>query len=132
MVKRAYDQPEPSDGLRLLVDRLWPRGLNKETAALDGWLRDVAPSHELRRWYGHDPSRFTEFADRYRRELGDQQHAAALARLLSYARTEPVITLVTATRDLAHAHTAVLDDLIEHHRATTDPGHRPTGNDSAG
>lgn len=110
-VKRVYDDPHPSDGRRLLVDRLWPRGLSKNAAALHAWMPDVAPSHELRRWYGHDPGRFAEFADRYRAELADPTHAAALAQLREHAEAGP-ITLLTAARDLAHAHTAVLADVL--------------------
>jgi uncharacterized protein YeaO (DUF488 family) len=70
-LKRAYEAPSRSDGHRVLVERLWPRGLRKVDAHSDEWLKDVAPSHELRRWFGHDPSRFPEFRDRYRRELHD-------------------------------------------------------------
>jgi uncharacterized protein YeaO (DUF488 family) len=110
-VKRVYDPPEPTDGRRVLVDRLWPRGLRREAAAVDDWARDVAPSHDLRRWYGHDPARYAEFADRYRRELGDPARAAGLAELRARVQDGPV-TLLTATRDLTHAHTAVLADLL--------------------
>jgi uncharacterized protein YeaO (DUF488 family) len=111
-VKRAYDPPDPGDGVRILVDRLWPRGLAKDHAELDGWLRDVAPSTELRRWYGHDTQRFAEFTERYRQELRDADHAPSLAKLRSYAESAPVLTLITATRDLAHAHTAVLVEVV--------------------
>jgi uncharacterized protein YeaO (DUF488 family) len=110
-VKRAYDGPDPADGTRVLVDRLWPRGLARDRAALDDWLRDVAPSDGLRRWYGHDPRRFAEFADRYRAELGDAAHAEALTRLRDHLRAGPV-TLLTATRDLALSHAAVLATLL--------------------
>lgn len=110
-VKRVYEDPEPCDGRRVLVDRLWPRGLSKDTAALDEWMRDVAPSHELRRWYGHDPTRAAQFAARYRSELADATHAAAVVQLREYAEAGPV-TLLTAARDLAHAHTAVLADIL--------------------
>jgi uncharacterized protein YeaO (DUF488 family) len=68
-VRRAHEEPGPTDGTRVLVDRLWPRGLSRDRAALDDWLRDVAPSDGLRRWYGHDPARFAEFSERYRAEL---------------------------------------------------------------
>lgn len=111
-VKRAYDEPAPADGVRILVDRLWPRGLSRERAALDDWLRDVAPSDELRRWYGHAPARFEEFATRYRTELGDAAHTEALARLRGYARSGRV-TLVTATRDMTVSHAVVLARLLE-------------------
>ena len=113
VVKRVYDPPDPADGVRVLVDRLWPRGLSKDRAAVDEWLREVAPSEQLRRWYRHDPQRFAEFAERYRQEMHDAEHASALARLRAYAASEPVVTLVTATRDLEHAHTAVLADVID-------------------
>ncbi len=110
-VKRAYDEPDRGDGARVLVDRLWPRGLRRDEAAVDEWLREVAPSTELRRWYGHDPARFAEFARRYRTELRDAEHAEALRQLRTRVEAGPV-TLLTATRDLEHAHTAVLLDLL--------------------
>ena len=110
-VKRAYAEPEESDGTRILVDRLWPRGLSRDRAALDDWLRDVAPSDGLRRWYGHDPARFAEFAERYRAELADAVHAEALERLRGYRR-DGRVTLLTATRDLDLSHAAVLATLL--------------------
>ena len=110
-MKRIYDDPEPSDGRRVLVDRLWPRGMSRDAAAVDEWMRDVAPSHELRRWYGHDPRRFAEFAARYRAELAHPAHAPALATLRGYAEAGP-LTVLTATRDLDHAHAAVLAEVI--------------------
>jgi uncharacterized protein YeaO (DUF488 family) len=111
-VKRVYEDPAPSDGRRVLVDRLWPRGLSRDAAAVDEWMRDVAPSHELRRWYGHDERRFPEFAKRYRAELADPAHAPTLAHLRRYAAAGP-LTLLTATRDLTHAHTRVLAEVLE-------------------
>ena len=96
-VRRVYEKPEPDDGTRVLVDRLWPRGLAKAKAALDEWCKDVAPSDELRTWYRHDPERFEEFARRYRLELDDPQRASALVRLRELARGRP-LTLLTATR----------------------------------
>jgi uncharacterized protein YeaO (DUF488 family) len=110
-VKRIYDEPEAADGRRILVDRLWPRGLRRDAAALDEWLRDVAPSDALRRWYGHDPARFAAFAQRYRAELADPDRAEAMARLRRHARTGPV-TLLTATREPAESHAAVLAESI--------------------
>ncbi|WP_431032444.1 DUF488 domain-containing protein [Streptomyces sp. P6-2-1] len=106
-VRRAYDPAEAADGQRVLVDRLWPRGLSKERAHVDEWLKSVAPSTALRRWYGHDPARFDEFAERYRAELADPAREEALARLRGLAADGP-LTLLTATKDLAHAHTFVL------------------------
>ncbi len=110
-VKRVYDSPEEGDGRRVLVDRLWPRGLRKDEAAVDTWLRDVAPSDGLRRWYGHDPARFHEFSARYRAELEDDSHAAALAQLRELLAAGPV-TLLTATRDVAHSQAAVLAEVL--------------------
>jgi uncharacterized protein YeaO (DUF488 family) len=95
-VKRAYGAPDPADGRRVLVDRLWPRGLRKEAAAVDEWLRDIAPSNDLRRWYGHVPARFAEFTDRYRAELAGGRHADALDRLRTLAQAGP-LTILTAT-----------------------------------
>jgi uncharacterized protein YeaO (DUF488 family) len=103
--RRVYEQASPSDGRRVLVDRLWPRGVSKEKADLDEWLKAVAPSDGLRRWYGHEPAKFTEFKRRYEAELTDPERAEALAR------SGPV-TLLTATRDLEHSEAAVLADLL--------------------
>jgi uncharacterized protein YeaO (DUF488 family) len=105
--RRVYEQAAASDGRRVLVDRLWPRGLSKDRARLDEWLKAVAPSDELRRWYGHEPARFTEFTRRYQAELNEPERAAALRHLRDEARSGPV-TLLTATRDLEHSEAAVL------------------------
>jgi len=114
-VRRAYDEPEPDDGTRVLVDRLWPRGLSKARAALDDWCKNVAPSGELRTWYNHDPDRFEEFSRRYRQELQDPERAAALARLREFAREGPV-TLLTATKRADISEAAVLAAIL------ADPG----------
>ncbi len=106
-IRRVYDAPQRGDGQRVLVDRLWPRGLSKGAAAMDEWLKAVAPSDELRRWYGHDPALFGEFSSRYSRELSDPDRSAALAHLRDLARSGP-LTLLTATRDLEHSQAAVL------------------------
>lgn len=106
-VTRAYDPPAAGDGARVLVDRLWPRGVRKETLELTEWLRDVAPSTELRHWYQHDPAKAAEFESRYRAELAAPPAGEALARLRDYATAGP-LTLVTAVKDLDLAHTAVL------------------------
>lgn len=95
-VKRVYLPAAPSDGTRLLVDRLWPRGLTKADAALDDWLKDIAPSTGLRKWYAHDPQRWHEFQDRYRRELAEQ--GDEIARLRNLAKKSP-ITLLYASRE---------------------------------
>lgn len=110
--RRIYDEPARSDGLRVLVDRVWPRGMRKEDAHLDEWLRDVAPSTELRRWYGHDPERFAEFGRRYRAELADPARRESAQHLRSLAR-ENRVTLLTATRDLEHSQAAVLAEWLE-------------------
>jgi uncharacterized protein YeaO (DUF488 family) len=108
-VARVYDEPGPEDGVRVLVDRLWPRGLRKELAELDSWCRQVAPSTELRVWYGHDPARYDEFAERYRKELaGDEQQAA----LRGLRGVDGAVTLLTATKSLDISHAAVLADVL--------------------
>lgn len=80
MLKRAYEKPEPEDGLRILVERLWPRGISKEDAKVDAWMKDVAPSNELRKWYGHDPAKWTEFKKRYFEELDGEKDAVDALR----------------------------------------------------
>jgi uncharacterized protein YeaO (DUF488 family) len=117
-VRRVYDEPEPQDGARVLVDRLWPRGLRKDAAHLDEWAKDVAPSTELRKWYAHDPAKFAEFCRRYTAELATGAPRAALNQLAARAAAGPV-TLLTATRDAAHSEAAVLAGLLRQDR--TDP-----------
>lgn len=109
-LKRAYDEPEPADGTRVLVERLWPRGVSKEAAALDLWLKEIAPSAELRQWYGHDPERWGEFERRYRAELDDRQEA--VQRLAALAREGP-LTLVLASRDVERSSAALLRRYVE-------------------
>jgi uncharacterized protein YeaO (DUF488 family) len=110
-VRRVYDPPGPRDVRRLLVDRLWPRGLSKEKAEVDEWVKTVAPSDELRRWYGHDPEKFEEFKRRYGRELAGPEQAGAFERLRDLASSGPV-TLLTATKDIEHSQAAVLADRL--------------------
>ncbi|HEX5191151.1 MAG TPA: DUF488 family protein [Streptosporangiaceae bacterium] len=110
-VRRAYEEPEPDDGARVLVDRVWPRGLAKNKAALDEWCKDVAPSTELRKWYGHDPALYPEFARRYRAELTDPQRSAAVDHLRDLAARQP-LTLLTATRQPGISQAAVLAEVI--------------------
>jgi uncharacterized protein YeaO (DUF488 family) len=107
---RIYDSPD-ADRYRVLVDALWPRGIRRDGAPIDEWCRSVAPSAELRRWYGHDPDRFAAFADRYRRELDGGEPATALAALLDRARSQPV-TIVTATKAVGISHAAVLLEVL--------------------
>ncbi|HET9256963.1 MAG TPA: DUF488 family protein [Pseudonocardiaceae bacterium] len=110
-VRRVYDKFTPDDGVRVLVDRIWPRGLRKDEANLDEWARDVAPSTGLRTWYGHDPGKFGEFRSRYRRELGDPARRAVLEHLRALAGRNP-LTLLTATTDVEHSHARVLAELL--------------------
>jgi uncharacterized protein YeaO (DUF488 family) len=110
-VRRVYDGPEPDDGVRVLVDRVWPRGLAKDKAALGEWCKDVAPSTELRKWYGHDPDRFAEFTRRYQAELADADRAGALNHLRDLTKQGPV-TLLTATKQVDISQAEVLADLL--------------------
>jgi len=110
-VRRVYDPPAPEDGTRVLVDRIWPRGLTKEAARLGDWCKAVAPSEELRRWYGHDPERFEEFVGRYRAELAEPERAEALAHLRRLAEGG-TLTLLTATRRVDISNAAVLADVL--------------------
>ncbi len=98
-IRRASDPPAPDDGCRVLVDRLWPRGLKRETAGVDRWLRELAPSNELRTWFAHDPARWDEFRQRYAEELQAPAATAALAELRSLIAVHPVVTLLYAARD---------------------------------
>lgn len=111
-VGRIYDPPSAADGTRVLVDRLWPRGLTRSAAAVDLWCRSVAPSSELRKWFGHDPDRRAEFTARYESELRDADRAAALVDLTELAR-DHTLTLLTATKDLTLSHAPVLARHIE-------------------
>ena len=110
-VRRVYEEPAPGDGARVLVDRVWPRGLRKDAARLDEWARDVAPSTELRTWYQHDPAKFDEFARRYATELDGPGPREALARLRALAAERPV-TLLTATKEVEISQAAVLAGLL--------------------
>lgn len=110
-VRRAYDEAAPGDGARVLVDRIWPRGLSKEKVALDEWCKPVAPSTALRKWYGHEPGRFDEFDRRYRMELQEPERAEALQHLRDLAEHD-TLTLITATRHPDNSEAAVLAQLI--------------------
>lgn len=109
-IKRAYDPPAAADGVRLLVDRLWPRGLKKESARIDAWIREVAPSHELRRWFGHDPERWREFVRRYVAELN--ANPDAWRPILERAGEERV-TLVYSAHDPEHNQARALLQYLE-------------------
>ncbi|GJF13099.1 hypothetical protein NGTWS0302_18210 [Mycolicibacterium cyprinidarum] len=110
-MRRIYEDPADSDGARVLVDRLWPRGVSKARARLDEWCKEIAPSTELRTWYQHDPTLFEEFARRYRAELTDPGPAAALTHLREKA-TERMLTLLTASKAVDISEAVVLADLI--------------------
>ena len=116
-VARVYDPPGDDDGNRVLVDRLWPRGLSKAKAHLDQWCKEVAPSTELRRWYHHDPKRFEQFRRRYMAELDDPTRAEGLAQLRQLARHGP-LTLLTATKHADISEAAVLADLLDSAQST--------------
>ncbi|AUH64642.1 DUF488 domain-containing protein [Paracoccus zhejiangensis] len=108
-LKRAYDPVSPDDGTRILVDRLWPRGVSKTRAALSDWMKDIAPSTALREWFGHEPAKWAEFQTRYRAEL--QGHQAELDQLRDLAR-KGVVTLVYGARDRLHNEAVVLRDVL--------------------
>ncbi|MEW2491058.1 DUF488 family protein [Streptomyces sp. NPDC048411] len=115
-VRRVYDPQEDGDGTRVLVDRLWPRGVAKDRARIDRWLKDLTPSNELRSWYHEDRSgtRYDDFVDRYRTELADPSHTAAVRELVELVRAGGPVTLVTAVKDVPHSHVPVLVDHVEH------------------
>lgn len=111
-VKRVYEKPEGSDGVRILVDRLWPRGIEKRKARIDEWRKDLAPTNVLREWFGHDPARWEEFQLRYRNELGAAGKREDLEALAKRAK-KGTVTLVYAARDEARNNAVVLRELIE-------------------
>ena len=123
-IKRAYDRPARGDGIRVLVDRLWPRGLRKDDANFDQWRKDLAPTTELRQFYGHRPERFAEFTRRYREELRRIEASAAVSEMIELNQDRP-ITFLTASRDLEHSEVAVL---AEHVRAIAKRGSAPRRN----
>jgi uncharacterized protein YeaO (DUF488 family) len=108
-IKRVYDEPARDDGLRILIDRLWPRGLSKAELKLDAWARPLSPSNELRKWYGHDPKLFAEFRRRYREELAQQKEELAKLGAMIKGRK---VTLLTATRELELRHAVVLREML--------------------
>ncbi|HLH94233.1 MAG TPA: DUF488 domain-containing protein [Xanthobacteraceae bacterium] len=108
-LKRAYEPPAPDDGTRILIDRLWPRGVKKSDAAIDDWMKEIAPSADLRKWFGHDPERWQEFRRRYKAEL--KEHPDEVAHLRTLAARGRV-TLVFAARDEAHKDAVVLREML--------------------
>ena len=113
LLKRAYDPPASGDGFRILVDRLWPRGISKATAHIDLWLKEVAPSTELRQWFGHDPAKWSEFQSRYGHELA--RNAEAIQTILAHAR-KGTVTLVFGAKDVEHNDAVVLKAHLDHAR----------------
>jgi uncharacterized protein YeaO (DUF488 family) len=109
-LKRVYEAPDKQDGYRILVDRIWPRGLSKEVAAVDLWLRDLAPSTALRKWFGHDPARWTEFKRRYMQELNGEEASAALAQFHAVKNTR--VTLLFAAKDTEHNNAVALQEYL--------------------
>jgi uncharacterized protein YeaO (DUF488 family) len=112
-IKRAYDNPMPQDGVRILIDRLWPRGVSKTKLKLDAWPRELAPSTELRKWYGHDPARFAEFRRRYKAELAERPEQLSALRAMVKGRAA---TLLTATRELDLSHAEVMRSILQRKR----------------
>jgi len=108
--KRVYEEPEESDGYRILTERLWPRGVSKERAALDRWMKGVAPSHELRKWFDHDPDKWEEFQERYRKELFGSKAVVEMIELIRRHRT---VTLIYASKDEKHNSTMVLREFLQ-------------------
>ncbi len=119
-IKRAYDKPSPQDGKRILVDGLWPRGLTKEKLKVEDWLRDIAPSPELRAWYGHKPEKWEEFRRKYRAELSKPPRKAILEKLVGRAREEK-ITLVFAARDAERCNATVIAEVLRERLSSGKP-----------
>lgn len=113
LIKRAYEDPSPDDGYRVLVDRVWPRGRSKQTLALDQWARDLAPSAQLRKWFGHVPKRWEVFQRRYRAELDAEEAQEQIRRLLTDANGR-LITLIYGAKDEEHNQAIVLRDVLSH------------------
>lgn len=115
VTKRVYEAPEPTDGVRFLVERLWPRGIKKESLQIQGWLKQLAPSDSLRRWFNHDPVKWSEFQSRYFAELDQQPDA--WKPLIDIAQQQPKVTLLYSARDTAHNNAVALRSYLERHRA---------------
>ncbi len=111
-VKRIYDPPSSDDGTRLLVDRIWPRGMSKDSAKIDAWLKDIAPSTDLRRWFGHDPARWTEFQKRYYAELDEKPD---VKKTILSPKTKGTVTLLFAAKDIEHNNAVALKSYLIRH-----------------
>ena len=108
--KRIYDLPSKDDGKRILVDRLWPRGLSKEVAGIDEWIKEIAPSDELRKWFGHEPARWQEFRNKYKDELRAKRELITKLKLESKKKT---VTLLYASKDIEHNNAIVLKEVLD-------------------
>lgn len=113
-IKRAYDPPTPQDGVRILVDRVWPRGLTKESLELHSWLKDVAPSTALRKWFAHDPKKWAEFQRKYFAEL--EANKEALEPIRDSVKKQNVVTLIYSARDSEHNNALALKEYLKHHQ----------------
>ncbi len=113
LLKRAYEQPRAKDGFRILVDRLWPRGIKKADLQLDAWAKDIAPSTELRKWFGHDPKHWLEFCKRYKHELENPKVQATITQTIHAAQKRPAITLVYGAKDTEHNEAIVLQGVFK-------------------
>ena len=109
-VKRIYDPPSPDDGKRILIDRLWPRGMKKEKAHIDEWLKEISPSNELRKWYSHDPAKWSEFQKRYRAEISKQKE---LLKRIRNEGKKGTVTLLFSTKELELNNAVALKEIIE-------------------
>lgn len=109
-IKRVYEGPSESDGIRILTERLWPRGVSKERAQLDQWMKAVAPSHDLRKWFDHDPNKWEEFKEKYRRELFGSEYVEELLEIIKENET---VTLIYASKDEKHNSTVLLKAFLE-------------------
>ena len=116
VLKRVYEKPSPQDGARVLVDRLWPRGLTKSDTALEAWLRDLAPSDELRKWFHAHPQQWSKFRERYLKELSNDAAHDALQKLYELKEERPRLTLLYASKNEEHNNAVVLKQLVEGHR----------------
>jgi uncharacterized protein YeaO (DUF488 family) len=110
-IKRVYDPPSKEDGYRILVDRLWPRGLTKEKAKIDLWLREIAPGDELRKWFSHDPKKWEEFRNRYKKELANKQEL--LLKIMQLEKERGVITLLYSTKEIEHNNAVALQGFLK-------------------
>jgi uncharacterized protein YeaO (DUF488 family) len=120
-IKRVYESPKRGEGFRVLVDRIWPRGIRKDDLHVDMWAKEIAPSTELRQWFGHDPKRWAEFRQRYEAELRDRAIAQRIRHIVDAAHDRPVITLLYSAKDTEHNQAVVLKGVIER---TLARGHR--------